>query len=332
MESDRMGYLLPALTPERFETQRGVVLNERRQNYENRPYGMALMAISAALYPPDHPYHWLTIGAADDLRAMEFEDVRAFFRAYYHPANASLALAGDINAERAFELAEGYFGDIPAGEKPTRVRAEASVAREVRLVLEDRVELPRVYMAWHSPAMFAEGDAEADLLADLLANGKTSRLYRTLVYDKRLAVDVSAFQHSRELSSFFLLASTAAPGQSLTEITAVIDERIQALADEGPTVPEMERGLAQAEAHFMYRLQTVGGFGGKSDQLNAYNVFRGDPDFFGDDLGRYRQATAKSVGATARKYLAFDRRVLLSIVPRGQAAFALPGSEPVSVS
>ena len=332
MESDRMGYLLPALTPERFETQRGVVLNERRQNYENRPYGMALMAISAALYPPDHPYHWLTIGAADDLRAMEFEDVRAFFRAYYHPANASLALAGDINAERAFQLAEGYFGDIPAGEKPTRVRAEASVAREVRLVLEDRVELPRVYMAWHSPAMFAEGDAEADLLADLLANGKTSRLYRTLVYDKRLAVDVSAFQHSRELSSFFLLASTAAPGQSLSEITAVIDERIQALADEGPTVPEMERGLAQAEAHFMYRLQTVGGFGGKSDQLNAYNVFRGDPDFFGDDLGRYRQATAKSVGATARKYLAFDRRVLLSIVPRGQAAFALPGSEPVSVS
>ena len=332
MESDRMGYLLPALKPERFETQRGVVLNERRQNYENRPYGMALMAISAALYPPDHPYHWLTIGAADDLRAMEFEDVRAFFRAYYHPANASLALAGDINAERAFQLAEGYFGDIPAGEKPTRVRAEASVAREVRLVLEDRVELPRVYMAWHSPAMFAEGDAEADLLADLLANGKTSRLYRTLVYDKRLAVDVSAFQHSRELSSFFLLASTAAPGQSLTEIAAVIDERIQALADEGPTVPEMERGLAQAEAHFMYRLQTVGGFGGKSDQLNAYNVFRGDPDFFGDDLGRYRQATAKSVGATARKYLAFDRRVLLSIVPRGQAAFALPGSEPVSVS
>src|SRR6476660_4262508 len=155
MESDRMGYLLPALTDAKFENQRDVVLNERRQNYENRPYGMALMAISAALYPPDHPYHWLTIGAADDLRAMEFEDVRAFFRAYYHPANASLALAGDINAERAFQLAEGYFGDIPAGEKPTRVRAEASVAREVRLVLEDRVELPRVYMAWHSPAMFA---------------------------------------------------------------------------------------------------------------------------------------------------------------------------------
>ena len=332
MESDRMGYLLPALTPERFETQRDVVLNERRQNYENRPYGMALMALSEALFPPDHPYHWLTIGAADDLRAMQFEDVRAFFRTYYHPANASLALAGDIDSERAFALAEKYFGDIPAGDEPRPVEADASLPREVRIVLEDRVELPRVYMAWHSPAMFAEGDAEADLLADLLANGKTSRLYRTLVYDKRLAVDVSAYQHSRELSSFFLLASTAAPGTSLTEITALIDERIQEVADEGPVDQEMERGLAQAEAHFMYRLQTVGGFGGKSDQLNAYNVFRGNPDFFAGDLERYRAATRESVRNAARTYLAFDRRVLLSIVPRGQAALALPGSEPVAVS
>ena len=332
MESDRMGYLLPALTRERFETQRGVVLNERRQNYENRPYGMALMALSEALFPPEHPYHWLTIGAVDDLRAMEFEDVRAFFRTYYHPANASLALAGDIDTEHAFALAEQYFGDIPAGDKPQPVEASASVPREVRLVLEDRVELPRVYIAWHSPAMFADGDAEADLLADLIANGKTSRLYRTLVYDKRIALDVSAYQHSREISSFFLLASTAAPGQSLSEITAIIDERIQKLTDDGPLDSEMERGLAQAEAHFMYRLQTVGGFGGKSDQLNAYNVFRGDPNFFAGDLERYRRATPLTVRNAARTHLAFDRRVLLSIVPRGQAALALPGSEPVTVS
>ena len=332
MESDRMGFLLPALTRERFETQRDVVLNERRQNYENRPYGMALMALSAALFPPQHPYHWLTIGAADDLRAMKFEDVRSFFRTYYHPANASLALAGDIETDRAFELAQAYFGDIPPGQKPSTVRADASVAREIRLVLEDRVELPRVYIAWHSPAMFAEGDAEADLLADMLANGKTSRLYRTLVYQKRIAVDVSAYQHSREIGGFFLLASTAAPGHSLTEITALIDERIQQLTEDGPVSEEMERGLAQAEAHFMYRLQTVGGFGGKSDQLNAYNVFTGDPGFFSGDLSRYRSATNESVRATARRHLAFDRRVLLSVVPRGQAALALPGSEPVSVS
>ncbi len=139
MESDRMGYLLPALTRERFETQRDVVLNERRQNYENRPYGMALMALSEVLFPPDHPYHWLTIGAVDDLRAMEFEDVRAFFRTYYHPANASLALAGDIDSEQAFALAEKYFSDIPAGDRPRAVEADASLSREVRIVLEDRV-------------------------------------------------------------------------------------------------------------------------------------------------------------------------------------------------
>jgi zinc protease len=293
---------------------------------------MALMALSSALFPPDHPYNWLTIGAVEDLRAMVFEDVQAFFRTYYHPANASLALAGDIDTERAFELAEQYFGEIPGGRKPEQVQAAASVPREIRLVLEDRVELPRIYMAWHSPAMFADGDAETDLLADLLANGKTSRLYRTLVYDRRIALDVSAYQHSREISGFFLLAATAAPGQSLTEIAAIIDEQIQRLADEGPVDEEIERGLAQAEAHFMYRLQTVGGFGGKSDQLNAYNVFRGDPDFFSGDLDRYRAATRQSLRAATRNYLAFDRRVLLSIVPRGQAALALPGSEPVAVS
>jgi zinc protease len=199
MESDRMGYLLPALTSARFENQRDVVLNERRQNYENRPYGLAVMAVVAALYPPNHPYHWLTIGAADDIRAMRFDDVREFFRTYYHPANASLALAGDIDSETAVQLAEKYFAEIPAGPLPEPVRAEASIGREIRLVLEDRVEMPRLYIGWHSPAMFDDGDAEMDLLSDLLANGKASRLYRTLVYERRIALDISASQGSREL-------------------------------------------------------------------------------------------------------------------------------------
>ena len=332
MESDRMGFLLPALTPQRFETQRDVVLNERRQNYENRPYGMALMAIIAALYPPEHPYHWMTIGAAEDIRAMQLEDVQEFFRTYYHPANASLVLAGDIETERAFDLAERYFGELPAGAPPAPVTATASVAREHRLLLEDRVELPRVYMAWHSPAMFADHDAEMDLLGDLLANGKTSRLYRTLVYEKRMALDVSAHQSSREIGGFFLLVATAAPGQSLTEIAALIDKELQGVADDGPTGAEMERGEAQAEAHFLYRLQTIGGFGGKSDQLNAYNVLRGEPGYFSGDLDRYRRATRESVRAAAARFLRFDQRVVLSIVPRGQVALALPGSEPVVVS
>jgi len=332
MESDRMGYLLPALTEQRFQTQRDVVLNERRQNYENRPYGLAVMAITAALYPPDHPYHWLTIGAADDIRAMRLADVQNFFRTYYHPANASLALAGDIDTERAFDLVESYFGELPGGRRPDPVQASAALAREGRLVLEDRVELPRVYMAWHSPAMFREGDAEMDLVADLLANGKTSRLYRTLVYEQRVAVDVSAYQNSRELAGFFLLVATAAPGRPLSDIAALMDLELRQVAESGPSEDEMERGRAQTEAHFMYRLQTVGGFGGKSDQLNAYNVLRGDPGFFAADLARYRDATRESVRDAARRVLGVDRRAVLSVIPRGQHALALPDSEPVSVS
>jgi zinc protease len=332
MESDRMGFLLPALTRERFETQRDVVLNERRQNYENRPYGFALMALMAALYPADHPYHWMTIGAADDIRAMQLDDVQEFFRTYYHPANASLVLAGDIATERAFDLASRYFGDIPAGVKPAPVKAAASLTREHRLMLEDRVELPRLYLAWHSPAMFGYRDAEMDLVGDLLANGKTSRLYQSLVYEQRIAVDVSGYQSSRELGGFFLLVATAAPGRSLSDIAAEVDRTIQGLIDHGPTADEMERGEAQAEAHFLYRLQTVGGFGGKSDQLNAYNVLRGTPGYFAEDLARYQSATADTVQAAAREYLRVESRVALSLVPRGQHALALPGSDPVSVS
>jgi zinc protease len=332
MESDRMGYLLPALTPERFETQRDVVLNERRQNYENRPYGMAIMALTSALYPPDHPYSWMTIGSADDIRAMQLEDVQAFFRTYYHPANASLVLAGDITTSRAFELAEQYFGDLKPGTRPSPVVAHAALTREQRLVLEDRVELPRIYIAWLSPAMFADDDAELDLAADLLANGKTSRLYRTLVYERRIALDVSAHQHSRELGSFFLLAATAAPGQSLADLSAEIDAELGRVAAGGPTDSEMERAVAQAEAQFMYRLQTVGGFGGKSDQLNAYNVMRGNPGFFTADLDRYRSATHESVRAASHRHLRPDARVVLSVIPRGQSALALAGSEPVSAS
>jgi len=332
MESDRMGYLLPAVTRERFETQRDVVLNERRQNYENRPYGMAIMAITSALYPPDHPYSWMTIGSAEDIRAMQLEDVQAFFRTYYHPANASLVLAGDIETPRAFDLAEQYFGDLQPGTRPLPVVATASLAREQRLVLQDRVELPRIYIAWLSPAMFAPDDAELDLVADLLANGKTSRLYKTLVYDRRIALDVSAHQHSRELGSFFLLAATAAPGHSLADIYAEIDTELDRLSATGPSDSEMERALAQAEAQFMYRLQTVGGFGGKSDQLNAYNVLLGDPGFFAADLDRYRLATHASVRSAAARYLRREARVVLSVIPRDQPALALTASDKVSVS
>jgi len=333
LESDRMGWLLPALTAAKFATQRDVVLNERRQNYENRPYGLAGMALAAALYPPDHPYHWLTIGEAADVRDAQLDDVQEFFARYYHPGNASVALAGDIDAARAIDLVRAYFGDIPRGPRVAPVRPPApALPAERRLLLEDKVEFPRLYLAWHSPAMYEPGDADLDLAADLLANGKTSRLYRTLVFERRIALDVAAFQTSREIGGMFQVAATAAPGTSLPALDAAILEELARAAADGPTDAEIERGLAQAEAHFAYRLQTVGGFSGKSDQLNAYNVFVGDPGYFLHDLERYRRATRESIRQAVATFLAGRPRVALSVVPRGSAALGLSGAEPSRVS
>jgi len=331
MESDRMGYLLPALTPEKFNNQRDVVLNERRQNYENRPYGLAPMALLHALFPDDHPYHWTTIGEIEDVRAVQLEELRAFFRRYYHPANASLAIAGDIDTPHALDLAAQYFGELEAGDAVPPVRVSASLAGDTRILIEDRVELPRLYLAWLTPAMFAPGDADLDLATDLLANGKTSRLYRRLVFDERIATDVSASQNSREIAGYAQITATAAPGHSLAELERAILDEIAKLAAEGPTDAEMARGRVQAESQFVFRLQTVGGFGGKSDQLNAYNVFLDDPNYFDRDLLRYQAVTRESLQASAG-YLDPRARVTLSIVPRDRAALAAPDSAPVHVT
>jgi zinc protease len=333
MESDRMGFLLPALTDAKFANQRDVVLNERRQMYENRPYGLAPMVMLAALFPEGHGYHWATIGETADLHAARLDDVREFFSTYYHPANASLAIAGDISPTDALALARAYFEELPEGPPVLPLSLPTpSVTRERRLVLQDRVELPRLLVAWHTPAMFAPDDAELDLAADILANGKSSRLYKRLVYKERLATDVSAAQNSREAAGFFQIVVTAAPGHAIAQLQAVVAEEVRALAEEGPTADEIERGRVQAESQFVYRLQTVGGFGGKSDQLNAYNTFVGDPGYFDRDLERYRQVTPRSLQEAVRRHLARDERVTLSVVPSGRLDLALPDSMPAEVS
>jgi zinc protease len=332
LESDRMGYLLPALTEAKFANQRDVVLNERRQNYENRPYGLAPMALLAALFPDEHPYHWTTIGEIADLKAVQLDEVHAFFRRYYHPANASIALAGDIQPGDAIALVDQYFGELEPGERVEPVRAAAALARDLRIEFEDRVELPRLYLAWLTPAMFGEGDADLDLATDLLANGKTSRLYRRLVFDERIATDVSASQNSREMAGYAQITATAAPGHTLGELERAILEEIARLADTGPTDDEIERGRVQAEAQFVFRLQSVGGFGGKSDQLNAYNVFLHDPAYFDRDLERYQVVTHASLRGAVARYLDPSRRVTLSIVPQGRSAVAAPDSVRIVVS
>lgn len=333
LESDRMGWLLPALTPERFETQREVVLNERRQNYENRPYGRAPFALARALYPAGHPYRWPTIGEPDDLRAATLDEAQEFFARYYHPANASLALAGDVTVEEGFRLAEAYFGEIPAGPPVPPVDAPpVRLERETRWVLEDRVEYGRLHLAWHTPALFADGDADLDLLGDILANGKTSRLYRSLVVDRRLALDVAAGQVSRELSGVFQVVVTVTALEHLGPVHDLVREELGRLASEGPTEDELTRVVTQTEAQFVYRLQHIGGFNGKADQLNGYNVMLGTPDGFEQDLGRYRQATQASLRQAARRFLVESPGVALCIVPAGRPDAALPGCSPADVT
>jgi zinc protease len=290
------------------------------------------MALAAAMFPPDHPYHWLTLGRADDLRAATLAEAHEFFRTYYHPANASLALAGDIDTEQAFAYAERYFGELPAGPAPTPVRAGARLTSRASLVLEDRVEAPRLYVGWHTPAIFAPDDAELDLAADVLAHGKTSRLYRSLVYEQRVATDVTASQYSRELSGTFTVTCTASAGVSLTALDEAIRDAVAALSATGPSESELAGARAQTEARFVYRLQKIGDFGGKSDQLNAYNVFCGDPGYFTRDLERYWTTDGARIAAATRRWLHESPSVSLAVVPAGRRELALPDAAEARVS
>ena len=319
LDSDRMGFLLPEITAEKVDLQRGVVQNERRQSYENRPYGLAEENILQRLYPPDHPYHWPVIGSMADLSAATLDDVRGFFRTYYTPNNATLAIAGDITPRATRQLVERYFGDIPRGPAVTRPEPPAvQLGADVYATIEDRVQVPRVYDAWHTVKAFADGDATLDVLANVLAGGRSSRLYKRLVYELQIATDVVAFQDGGRIDGKFELWATARPGHDLTELERVIDEEVRKIAQAGPTPREVERAQNSFEAQFLSRMERVGGFGGKADQLNFYNYFVGTPDYFEKDLDRYRKVTAAEVQQAARRYLADAHRVVLSVVPQGK--------------
>ncbi|MBK7260161.1 MAG: insulinase family protein [Ignavibacteriae bacterium] len=325
VESDRMGYLLDAMSPAKVDGQRDVVKNERRQSYENRPYGMSSILVDENLYPDDHPYHWPTIGSMEDLSAASFDDVVQFFKRFYGPNNASLSVGGDIDPVKTRALIEKWFSDIPAGPPvPPPGAPVAFLGAEKRLVLEDKVQLPRLYMAWHSPAIFTPGDAELDIVANVLAGGKNSRLYKRLVYELQIAQDVSAYQGSAHLGSSFQIVSTARAGHTLAEVEKVITEELHRLLEEGVAQRELDRAVNQYEAGFLRRLESVGGFGGKVDQLNNYLTETGNPDYFNEDLARYRALSPGDVRSAAQTYLRGDNRVVLSVIPVGKPELASP--------
>ena len=319
LDSDRLGFLLPEITADKVDLQRGVVQNERRQSYENRPYGLAQENILERLFPPNHPYHWPVIGSMKDLQAATLDDVRRFFQTYYTPNNSTIAIAGDIAPRDARALVQRYFGDIPRGPAVTRTPPPpVHLGADVPAVLEDRVQLPRVYDAWHTVKAFADDDATLDVVANVLAGGRSSRLYRRLVYDLQIATDVVAFQDGTRIDGKFEIFATARPGHELGELQRVIDEELRKLADQGPTAREVERARNTFEAQFLSRMERVGGFGGKADQLNFYNYFVGTPDYFQKDLDRYGRVTPAGVERAVKTYLTGAHRVVLSVVPQGK--------------
>ncbi|HEY5610487.1 MAG TPA: pitrilysin family protein, partial [Thermoanaerobaculia bacterium] len=319
LEADRMGHLLEAMTEAKLANQRDVVKNEKRQNYDNRPYGLVSARIAETLYPPDHPYHWLTIGSLDDLTRASMEDVKDFFRRFYTPNNASLAIAGDFDPAEARKLVERHFGPVAKGpeKKPVNPQQPA-IEKETRISMDDRVSLPRLYMTWHTVPAWHADEGPLDALASILSDGKGSRLYKSLVYDKQIAQDINANHPTREVAGTFSIVATAKPGKTLEELEKAIDEELEKIRKEPPTKGELDRGYNNLEASFIYGLQTVGGFGGKSDQLNNYAVFRGNPGMFNQDLARYRAVTPAEVHRVAKQYLT-PNRLIVTVTPRAAA-------------
>ncbi len=316
LESDRMGYLLDTMSPQRVDGQRDVVKNERRQSYENRPYGMASIELDKMLWPANHPYSWPTIGYMEDLTAASYQDVVEFFKKYYAPNNASLVIAGDIDFDRTRALVEKWFGEIARGAVVEPIAPPAAILTGVqKKTLTDKVALPRLYLAWLTPRFYAPGDSALDITSSVLAGGKNSRLYKRLVYDMQIAQDVSAFQQSAALGSQFQIVATARSGHTAEELKKVIDEELDRLRRDGPEPREVQRAINQMEASFYERMEKVGGFGGKADQLNAYKFAGGGPDYFAEDLARYTSLSPADIQSAAVQWLPADRRVELVVEP-----------------
>ena len=314
MEADRLAGLLDTFDKPKLDNQRDVVLNERRQSYENRPYGMAELLIQEALWPKDHGYHWSTIGYPADLKAANVKDVAQFFRTYYVPNNATLVIAGDVKFEDVKRLTEKYLGWLPKGAEPKRpqYKTPAPITKEVVLTTTDDVQVPRVYLNWRGPQTFTGEEPALDALAAILGDGKGSRLYKRLVYDEKIAQDVSASFQGEQLAGTFQITATAKPGVDPKRLIAEITEEVAKLAKTAPDAKELERAQNSIEAAFLNGLeQTLS----RAIQLASYVVQAKDPDYFAKDLARRRAVTTTQVRDAAAKWLKQNARVVLTVNP-----------------
>ena len=315
LESDRMGFLLDALDQQRLDIQRDVVKNERRQSYENRPYGMAHWHLQEALYPMPHPYHWMTIGSQEDLDAADLDDIKNFFKRFYTPSNASLAIAGDIDMGQALEMVNHYFGDLPPGEPaPRKGRHDSSLRGRIELEMRDSVTLPRTYIAWPTPPEGDIDDAPLEIYQAIMSDGLTSRLHKSLVYEKQIAQSANMRYHSSEIAGQCILSVTAAEGHELDEVEAAADAEMEMLLREPPTDEEITRVKNRIEASHFRQLARIGGFGGRADQLNHYSVFSADPDLINTSLDKYMSVTREDVMRVAESVLG-ENQVRLRVLP-----------------
>lgn len=318
LESDRMGYLLDSMSPNIVDEQRDVVKNEMRQSYLNRPYGKIWIELPAMMYPENHPYHWPIIGSMDDLSKAGYEDVVNFFKTYYVPSNASLVVAGDFDTAKTKALVEKWFSDVKPGKAPEFVKPEpASLSGIVKKTIEDKVGLPMRVQAWHSPAFYAEGDADMDILASILAGGKSSRLYKRLVYEMQIAQGVSAEQSSSDLGSMFLIQYIPRQGATLDQIQAVVAEEIEKIQKNPPAQGEIDRAVNMAESSYYTNIEHCSE---KADMLNNYYVHFGKPDSFSADLARYKKVTPQTISACAKKYLDLSKYAEITVVPEKKEA------------
>jgi predicted Zn-dependent peptidase len=326
MEADRLSVLGQQITKEKLDAQRDVVRNERRQTSENEPYGKAELVLPELLFPAGHPYHHPVIGSHADLEAATVSDVREFFARHYVPQNMSLVVAGDFDRAEVVPLVEKYFGSIAAGAVPgPRPGKKPFKLTEVkRATLEDNVSLAKVIMVWPSPAHLAPGDAELDLLSQVMSSGKASRLYQPLVYQRKLAQSVHAYQSSMGLESYFAIEALARPGVSLDELEQAIDEEVQKLRAVPVGLAELKRAQNSYEAGFVQRLQSLAT---RASMLNGYFAEKGDPGFIASDLDRYLKATADDLLNYARSTLDPQGRVILRIVPKDEPKLAEPGAK-----
>jgi predicted Zn-dependent peptidase len=318
LEADRMRNLGPLIDQSKLDLQRDVVLNERRQSIENRPYGIEELVLPTLLWPEGHPYHHPVIGSPDDLRAASVTDVKAFFSTWYDPANASVVVSGDFDPAAATADIARLFGSAPTRGKPTPPPyATAPQATPdlgvVRQTVSDNVQLTKITLAWRSPAHFAAGDAELDLLASVLAEGKDSRLYKSLVYDQKIVQDVSAHQESHVLASEFTIEATVRPGIDPALVEKALFEQVGRIRDQGISDQELERARNGYEMDFVDRLQSIPE---RASLLNMYQAEVGDPDYAEKDLERYRHATTTDVVGYARRVVSPTSVVVLTIVPK----------------